>query len=116
LPSSQAAELSDPTPDAARSLLIHANVPQFNALQIERRITLPLRRAVGGLSGVEKVRSVSERGAVRIVIVCESPSVARSLRERLAERRTAEELAPSGRLKFDVVVGRFEFLPAGLAE
>ena len=79
---------------------INTVAPALGPEEVEQQITFPIEQALGGLPGLETVRSISKFGLSQVVVIFEDGTdiyFARQLvNERLAQRRSCRT-ASSGR-------------------
>ncbi len=89
---------------------INTVAPALNAEEIEQQITLQVELSIGGLPGLESVRSISKFGLSQVVAVFDDESSITDARQYVSERLAAVEL-PEG-------IGRPELGPiaTGLGE
>jgi cobalt-zinc-cadmium resistance protein CzcA len=90
------AELSfDAFPDTTPvQVTVNAVAPELSPLEVERQITFPLEQAIGGLRGLESVRSVSKFGFSQVTAIFDDSVGVYFARQVVAERLQAVELPP----------------------
>ncbi len=74
---------------------INTVAPSLNPLEIEQQITLPVELAIGGLPGLQNVRSVSKFGFSQVVATFDDATGIYLARQLVSERISAVEL-PEG--------------------
>jgi cobalt-zinc-cadmium resistance protein CzcA len=74
---------------------VNASAPALSPLEVERQITFPMEQAIGGLPGLEQVRSVSKFGFSQITAIFEDGVDIYLARQVVMERVQTVEL-PSG--------------------
>lgn len=74
---------------------INTTAPALNPAEIEQQVTLPIELAVGGLPGLQNVRSVSKFGLSQVVATFDDPTSIYLARQLVLERLQSVEL-PEG--------------------
>lgn len=74
---------------------VNTVAPALSPLEVERQITFPLEQAIGGLQGLEEVRSISKFGFAQITAIFEDGTDVYLARQVVGERLQAVEL-PEG--------------------
>src|SRR3954463_14395008 len=74
---------------------INANAPALAPEEVERQITFPVEQALGGLKGLEEVRSISKFGLSQVVATFEDGTDIYFARQQINER-LAEAQLPEG--------------------
>src|SRR4051795_6842693 len=74
---------------------INANAPELAPEEIERQITFPVEQALGGLKGLEELRSVSKFGLSQVVAIFEDGTDIYFARQQINERLGEAQL-PAG--------------------
>src|SRR3954463_2891813 len=74
---------------------INANAPALAPEEVERQITFPVEQALGGLKGLEEVRSISKFGLSQVVALFEDGTDIYFARQQINER-LAEAALPAG--------------------
>ncbi len=60
----------DAFPDVTnQQVIILTEAPGFSPDEVERKITFPLENSLGGLPGIQSIRSLSQTGLSRITVV-----------------------------------------------
>jgi heavy metal efflux system protein len=72
---------------------INTVAPALNAVEIEQQITLPVELALGGLPGVESIRSISKFGLSQVVATFSEGTGVYQARQFILERITGLDLA-----------------------
>jgi cobalt-zinc-cadmium resistance protein CzcA len=73
---------------------INTTVPSLNAEEAEAQITLPVELAIGGLPGLDNVRSVSKFGLSQVVATFDDKTSIYRARQLITERLQTVELPP----------------------
>lgn len=73
---------------------VNSVAPSLAPLEVERQITFPLEQAIGGLPGLEQVRSVSKFGFSQITTIFDDSIDVYLARQVVMERLHAVELPP----------------------
>jgi len=73
---------------------INATVPALNAEEAEAQVTIPVELAIGGLPGLENVRSVSKFGLSQVVATFNDQTSIYRARQLVTERLQTVELPP----------------------
>jgi cobalt-zinc-cadmium resistance protein CzcA len=73
---------------------VNAVAPELAPLEVERQITFPLEQAIGGLPGLEQVRSISKFGFAHITAIFEDDVDVYLARQVVMERLQSVELPP----------------------
>ncbi len=74
---------------------VNTVAPALSPLEVERQITFPLEQAIGGLPGLEEVRSISKFGFAQITAIFEDGTDVYLARQVVGERIQSVEL-PDG--------------------
>ncbi|WP_337175089.1 CusA/CzcA family heavy metal efflux RND transporter [Paludisphaera sp.] len=74
---------------------VNTNVPELSPEEVERLITFPVEYAMGGLKGLEEVRSVSKFGLSQVVLIFSDDTDVYFARQQINERLGEVEL-PEG--------------------
>ncbi|MBZ0268104.1 CusA/CzcA family heavy metal efflux RND transporter [bacterium] len=74
---------------------INTNVPALSPLEVEQQITFPIEQEIGGLPGLEDVRSISKFGLSQVTITFEEGTDIYFARQLVMERLQTVEL-PEG--------------------
>ena len=74
---------------------INTIAPSLTAEEVERQITFPVEQAIGGLKGLEQVRSISKFGLSQITVLFDEGTDIYFARQMILERLTTVEM-PSG--------------------
>jgi cobalt-zinc-cadmium resistance protein CzcA len=74
---------------------INSVAPSLNPEEIEQQITLPIELSIGGLPGLESVRSISKFGLSQVVAVFNDETKVIDARQYISERLSSIEL-PEG--------------------
>jgi len=74
---------------------INTNAPELAPEETERLITFPVEYAMGGLKGLEEVRSISKFGLSQVVLIFSDETDIYFARQQISERLTEVEL-PEG--------------------
>ncbi len=78
----------DAFPDTTPVMVqINTVAPALTPEEVERQITFPVEQAIGGLPGLEKVRSISKFGLSQVVVVFEDGTDIYFARQLVTERR-----------------------------
>ena len=72
---------------------INTTAPALNPLEVEQQITLPIELAIGGLPGMNNVRSVSKFGFSQVVATFDDATSIYLARQLISERLQGAELA-----------------------
>ena len=85
----------DAVPDITNvQVQINTVVPELSPEEVERRITFPVEYALGGLKGLDEVRSVSKFGFSQVVAIFDDGTdiyfARQQVNERLGEARHPE--------------------------
>ena len=72
---------------------INTSAPSLNPAEIEQQITLPIELALGGLPGLENVRSISKFGLSQVVATFSDETSIVDARQYVSERLYTVELA-----------------------
>src|SRR5262245_46426635 len=88
----------DAVPDVTNvQVQINTNAPALSPLEVERQITFPVEVAMGGLPGVEEVRSLSKFGLSQVTVVFRDDVNIYFARQLVQERlQIAREEIPPG--------------------
>jgi len=73
---------------------INTTVPAFNAEEAEAQITIPVELAIGGLPGLNNIRSVSKFGLSQVVATFDDDTSIFLARQLITERLQSVELPP----------------------
>jgi len=73
---------------------INTTVPAFNAEEAEAQITIPVELAIGGLPGLNNIRSVSKFGLSQVVATFDDSTSIFRARQLITERLQTIELPP----------------------
>jgi len=73
---------------------VNAVAPALSPLEVERQISFPLEQAIGGLPGLEQVRSVSKFGFCQVTAIFEDSIDVYLARQVVMERLQSAELPP----------------------
>ena len=73
---------------------INTTVPAFNAEEAEAQITIPVELAIGGLPGLNNIRSVSKFGLSQVVATFDDGTSIFRARQLITERLQSVELPP----------------------
>ena len=73
---------------------INTTVPSLNAEEAEAQITLPVELAIGGLPGLDNIRSVSKFGLSQVVATFDDKTSIYRARQLITERLQTVELPP----------------------
>ena len=73
---------------------VNAVAPSLSPLEVERQITFPMEQAIGGLPGLEQVRSLSKFGFSHITAIFDDSTDVYLARQVVMERLYAVELPP----------------------
>lgn len=73
---------------------INTNAPSFSPEEVELQITYPIEQAIGGLPGLERLRSVSKFGLSQVVVTFVDGTDIYFARQLISERLATVELAP----------------------
>jgi cobalt-zinc-cadmium resistance protein CzcA len=73
---------------------INTTVPAFNAEEAEAQITIPVELAIGGLPGLDNIRSVSKFGLSQVVATFDDDTSIFRARQLITERLQSVELPP----------------------
>jgi len=73
---------------------INTVAPALGPEEVERQITFPIEQAIGGLPGLEQLRSISKFGLSQVVVVFEDGVDIYFARNLINERLAAVELQP----------------------
>src|SRR5437899_4503363 len=83
---------------------INTVAPALGPEEVEQRITFPIEQAIGGLPGLESMRSVSKFGFSQVVVTFQDGTGIYFARQLINERLGTVELAPGmGRPKMGPV-------------
>jgi cobalt-zinc-cadmium resistance protein CzcA len=74
---------------------INTNVPELSPEEVERLVTFPVEYAMGGLKGLQEVRSVSKFGLSQVVLIFSDETDIYFARTQINERLSEAEL-PEG--------------------
>jgi cobalt-zinc-cadmium resistance protein CzcA len=74
---------------------INTNVPALSPLEVEQQITFPIEQEIGGLPGLEDVRSISKFGLSQVTVTFEEGTDIYFARQLVMERLQTVEL-PAG--------------------
>jgi cobalt-zinc-cadmium resistance protein CzcA len=74
---------------------VNTNAPELSPEEVERLITFPVEYAMGGLKGLEEVRSVSKFGLSQVVLIFSDETDIYFARQQIGERLGEVEL-PEG--------------------
>jgi heavy metal efflux system protein len=74
---------------------INTTVPSLNAEEAEAQVTIPVELAIGGLPGLDNIRSLSRFGMSQVVATFEDQTIIYRARQLITERVQTVEL-PSG--------------------
>ncbi len=74
---------------------VNTNAPELSPEEVERLITFPVEYAMGGLKGLEEVRSVSKFGLSQVVLIFDDDTDIYFARQQINERLAEVEL-PEG--------------------
>jgi len=86
----------DAFPDATPVIVqVNIVVPALSPVEIEQQVTLPVERALGGLSKLTEIRSVSKFGFGQVNTIFEDGTSVHLARQMVSERLNGVEL-PSG--------------------
>src|SRR5262245_50582291 len=77
---------------------INTNAPSLGPEEVERQITAPIEQAIGGLPGLEKLRSVSKFGLSQVVVTFDDGTDIYFARQLINERLTTAQI-PEGVLR-----------------
>ncbi len=72
---------------------VNTVAPSLNPLEVEQQITLPIELAIGGLPGLENVRSVSKFGFAQVVATFDEHTSIYLARQLVGERLQSVELS-----------------------
>src|ERR1051325_8989290 len=72
---------------------INTIAPALGPEEVEQRITFPIEQAIGGLPGLERMRSISNFGLSEVVVTLRDGTGIYFARELISERLTTVELA-----------------------
>jgi heavy metal efflux system protein len=88
----------DAMPDVTTvQVQILTRAPELGALEVEQLITRPVEAALGGIPGVEEIRSISRYGISNVTIVFEDGTDLYFARQLVGERLSAtQEAIPAG--------------------
>lgn len=73
---------------------INTTVPSLGPEEVEQQITFPIEQVIGGLPGLEKLRSVSKFGLSQVVVTFEDGTDIYFARQLVNERLSSVELPP----------------------
>jgi len=73
---------------------INTTIPSLNAQEAEAQITIPVELAIGGLPGLNNIRSVSKFGLSQVVATFDDGTSIFRARQLITERLQAVELPP----------------------
>ena len=73
---------------------INTVAPALGPEEVEQQITFPIEQAIGGLPGLENMRSVSKFGFSQVVVTFEDGIDIYFARQLINERLSAVELSP----------------------
>ena len=83
---------------------INTVAPALSPEEVEREITFPIEQAIGGLAGLEHLRSISKFGMSQVVVLFEDGTDIYFARQLIGERLATVELSQSiGRPKMGPV-------------
>lgn len=86
----------DAYPDTTPVLVqVNAPAPTLSPQEIEQQVTFPIEQAIGGLTGLQQVRSISKFGFAQVTAVFKDGTNLHLARQLVAERMQAVEL-PQG--------------------
>ncbi len=71
---------------------IHTVAPALGPEEVEQRITAPIEQAIGGLPGLEKMRSVSKFGFSQVVVTFKDGTDIYFARQLIGEQLATVEL------------------------
>ena len=88
----------DAVPDITNvQVQINTNVPALSPVEVEQQVTFPIEWSMGGLPGVDYVRSISRYGLSQVTVVFEDGTDIYRARQLVGERLTeARESLPPG--------------------
>ena len=84
---------------------INTVAPELSPEEVERQITFPVEQALGGLKGLEEVRSVSKFGLSQVVAIFADGTDIYFARQQINERLGEAQL-PAGHRAADDGAGR----------
>jgi cobalt-zinc-cadmium resistance protein CzcA len=73
---------------------VNSVAPSLSPLEVERQITFPLEQAIGGLTGLEEVRSISKFGFSQVTAIFDDSTDVYLARQVVMERLHTVELPP----------------------
>ncbi len=83
----------DAFPDTTPVMVqVNTTAPSLSPEEVEQQITFPIEQAIGGLPGLEKLRSVSKFGLSQVVVVFEDGTDIYFARQLIGERLATVEL------------------------
>ncbi len=86
----------DAFPDTTPVMVqINTTAPSLSPEEVERQITFPIEQVIGGLPGLEKLRSISKFGMSQVVVTFEDGTDIYFARQLVGERLSTVEL-PQG--------------------